>query len=376
MRGGASIQPLRAGAWLIAGDQLGEPGEVDVASADDADDFAGTALAGESGGYGAGSGSFGDDVIALGDEAHGLAGLLEAGDDGAGEEMVGERPHAGENGLASAAVDEAGLPVGKFLGRAGGEGEGQRSRGFGLGREDFGFVAARLEGGGYAAGQSATTEAGDDGIDVGEVLDDFETGRGVACDEGVIFERMDEGAVHGGVGAVAEGLPTLIVGSLDDLAAETADGVELGLRGGFDHEDFRGHAGAASCEGDALGSVAGADGPHTAAALVFGEKANGVPGSANLEGSDGLQALELEPDFGGAVVVEADERSADRGLVDVLARLVDEVGWNVSLGVWSGQWRWMGGHCEVHYTLVGGGVCREEGVREECRFGPEGVPRC
>jgi len=53
---------------------------------------------------------------------------------------------------------------------------------------------------------------------------------------------MDEGAVHGGMGAVAEGLPALVVGSFDNLAAETADGVELGLRGGFDHEDFAGTA--------------------------------------------------------------------------------------------------------------------------------------
>ena len=210
-------------------------------------------------------------------------------------------------------------------------------------------------------------------IDVGEVLDDFETGRGVARDEGVIFKGVDEGAVHGGMGALAEGLPALIPGSFDHFAAETADGVELGLRGGFDHEDFRGDAGAASGEGYALGSVAGADGPDAAAALVFGEKADGVPGSANFEGADGLQALQLEIDFGGAVVVEADERSADGGLVDVLARLIDEVGWNVSLGGWSGEWCWMGGHCEVHYTLVGGGVCHSEGVREECRFGPRGI---
>jgi hypothetical protein len=360
---------VTAGAWLVASDELGELCQVDVAAADDAHNFAGAALAGESGGDGTGSRTFSDDVVALGDEAHGLAGLLEGGDDGAGEEMLGEGPHAGEDGLASAAIDEAGLPVGKFLGRAGGEREGERGCGFGLGGEDFGLVAARFESGGDATGQAASAETGDDGGDVGEVLDDFETGRGVACDEGVIFKGMDEGAVHGGMGALAEGLPALIVRSFDDLAAETADGVELGLRGGFDHEDLRRDAGAASGEGHTLSCVAGADGPDSAAALVFREKADSVPGSTNFEGADGLQALELEPDFGGAVVVEADERGADGGLVDVLAGLVDEVGRNVSLGAWTGEWCWMGGHCEVHYTLVGGAVCRSEVCWESCHFG-------
>jgi hypothetical protein len=107
---------VTAGAWLVASDELGELCQVDVAAADDAHNFAGAALAGESGGDGTGSCAFSDDVVALGDEAHGLAGLLEGGDDGAGEEMLGEGPHAGEDGLASAAIDEAGLPVGKFLG--------------------------------------------------------------------------------------------------------------------------------------------------------------------------------------------------------------------------------------------------------------------
>jgi hypothetical protein len=325
-------------------------------------------LTGESGGDGAGARTFGDDVIALGDEAHGLAGLLEGGDDGASEQMMGERPHARENGLASAAINEAGLPVGKFLGRAGGEGEGERGRGFGFGREDFGFVAARFEGGGDAAGQAASAEAGDDGIDVGEVLDDFETGRGVASDEGVILKGMDEGAVHGGMGAVAEGLPALIPGSFDDLAAETADGIELGLRSGFDHEDLAGHACAASGEGHTLGSVAGADGPHAAAALVFGEKADGVPGSANFEGADGLQVLQLEINVGGAVVVEADERGADGGLVDVPAGLVDEMGRNVSLGGLGGEWCWMGRHGDVNYTLVDCGPLRRRDAMSRAGF--------
>ena len=210
-------------------------------------------------------------------------------------------------------------------------------------------MAARFESGGDATGEAASAETGNDGCDVGKILDDFEAGRGVTGDEGVIFKGMDEGAVHGGVGALAEGLPALIPGSFDDLAAETANGVELGLRSGFNHENFRGDAGAASGEGHTLGSVAGADGPDTVAALVFGEEADGVPGAANFEGADGLEALELEIDFGGAVVVEADERGADGGLVDVLAGLVDEVGWNVPFGRGSGEWFWMGRHRDVNY---------------------------
>lgn len=106
---------IRLSPGLSLGDEFGEFCEVDVASADYADDFAGTALAGQACRYSTGSGAFSDDSVALGDEAHGAAGFLESGDDRSGEEMMGESPHAWEDGLASASVDEAGLPVGKFL---------------------------------------------------------------------------------------------------------------------------------------------------------------------------------------------------------------------------------------------------------------------
>jgi hypothetical protein len=44
-----------------------------------------------------------------------------------------------------------------------------------------------------------------------------------------------------------------------------------------------------------------------------------------------LEALELEIDFSGAVVVESHERGADGGFVDVPAGVVDELCGDVSL---------------------------------------------
>jgi len=166
-RGSEGSDSTKGGGWLVAGDQLGELCQVDVASADDADDFAGAALAGESSGDGAGPAPSAMTWLRSATRRMACRVCSRVATMEAGEEMLGERPHAGEDGLASAAVDKAGLPVGKFLCRAGGEREGERGCGFGFGSEDFGLVAACLEGGGDAAGQSATAEAGDDGIDVG-----------------------------------------------------------------------------------------------------------------------------------------------------------------------------------------------------------------
>ena len=77
------------------------------------------------------------------------------------------------------------------------------------------------------------------------------------------------------------------------------------LRGRVHDEHFAGNAGLLRGERDSLGGVAGADGPDSAAALLFRQKADGVVCAANLERADGLQAFQLQIDFGRAVVVQA-----------------------------------------------------------------------
>ncbi len=57
--------------------------------------------------------------------------------------------------------------------------------------------------------------------------------------------------------------------------------------------------------------------------LLFGQQSNRIVGAANLERSDRLQALQLQIDFGGCIVVQTHQRRADRRFVDMLAGIVD-----------------------------------------------------
>ena len=120
--------------------------------------------------------------------------------------------------------------------------------------------------------------------------------------------------------------PALVVGGRDDAwrrARSIARSLVCG-RGVHHHHRAR-HAGAARGERHALRGVAGADRPHAVAQLRPAAAADGVPGAANLERADRLQRLELQEDLRRRRSrrerqVEADERRADRGLVDVLRR--------------------------------------------------------
>src|SRR5258708_5017997 len=80
-----------------------------------------------------------------------------------------------------------------------------------------------------------------------------------------------------------------------------------------------------------MGSVAGADGPNAAPPLFFWQKPNRVICSPNFEGTDGLQALQLQINVGWAIVIEPHQRSAYSSFIDVPARIVDERRRNVAL---------------------------------------------
>src|SRR5271156_5192391 len=84
-----------------------------------------------------------------------------------------------------------------------------------------------------AATEAASAEAGDDRGYVGQVFENLQTGGGVAGDEIVVVEGMNEDAVKGGMLAFGHGGPALIHGRLSDSCAEPLDCVELGDRGGI-----------------------------------------------------------------------------------------------------------------------------------------------
>ena len=136
--------------------------------------------------------------------------------------------------------------------------------------------------------------------------------------------------------ALGQRLPAPVVGGLHYLSAETPYRIELGGRGRLDHEYFAGDSSFARCERHSLSGIAGADRPNAAPPLVFlpqfRQKPNRVIRSPNLEGTDGLQALQFQINVGRAVIIKSHQRSAYSRFIDVPPCIVDERRTNVALG--------------------------------------------
>jgi hypothetical protein len=109
----------------------------------------------------------------------------------------------------------------------------------------------------------------------------------------------------------------------DDAATEPLDSRDLcrGCALGNDHG--AGDAEPSRVPRDALRHVPRARRPHTVSELRARREGHPVAGAADLERSDRLQALELEPDLGRRVRAQAHERRADRGTGDALAGRLD-----------------------------------------------------
>ena len=151
--------------------------------------------------------------------------------------------------------------------------------------------------------------------DIGCILEDLEADGGIAGDEVVIVEGMDEGALDAGIGALLQRLPGGLKGNQHQLRAECLHALDLGGGRGLDDDDGAGDAGLARGIGDALSGIAGADGPDAALPLRIAQHRDGVGGAAELEGVDGLQVLELEADVGEAIAeLEPDQRRAGDGV--------------------------------------------------------------
>src|SRR5215472_11308756 len=157
---------------------------------------------------------------------------------------------------------------------------------------------------------------------------------------------MHKGAVHGGMATLPEGLPALVVGSLDDLRAEPPHGVDLGCRRSLYSEDLAGHPSLTRGEGHSLPRVACAHGPDAPAALIRRQQAHSVVRPTNLERPDRLKVLEFQINLRRRLVIaQTHERRAYCCFVNVPARVLDHrEGNGSSLAFCSAGWDCFYGH--------------------------------
>ena len=128
---------------------------------------------------------------------------------------------------------------------------------------------------------------------------------------------MDEGRVNPRVAAVGEGLPPAVERNLDDAATEPLDRLDLGVGRVVRRDDGAGDPQAAGVPGGALRHVAGAGDEDALGQLGLRHRTHRIGGTADLEGADRLEILELEVDVGRRVPdVELDQRRPDGGLGD------------------------------------------------------------
>ena len=109
-----------------------------------------------------------------------------------------------------------------------------------------------------------------------------------------------------------EDLPPLVERHRDDLRPQAPNRGQLRLRSRVRDDARAADAETSRPPGDALSHVAGARGPDAAARAPRVRRARARFRSAQLEGADRLEVLELEVDLRGRVVeLEPDERRAD-----------------------------------------------------------------
>ena len=81
-----------------------------------------------------------------------------------------------------------------------------------------------------------------------------------------------------------------------NVCAVVAGGLHLYVRGLFRHHDVRGNAERRRHVGDGLSVISARVGDHTSPANRFVQIADGIEGTTNLERSDRLQVLRLDPE--------------------------------------------------------------------------------
>ena len=241
-------------------------------------------------GQGGRTGGLGDGTVVVEEVLDRRADLVGADGDDLVEVVAAQPEGLGADGLHGHALgEEADVVEGNRLPRLQGRGEaGGLLR---LHTDDLDLRVELLEQDGHTGSEATATDRDEDPVDRAG-LEDLQTDGALAGDDGLIVERrhilqaLELGEFLGlGLGGVE------VLAVQDDLAAETAHGVDLDRRGGHRHDDDRAQAEFAAGEGHTLSMVAGGRGDHTGTTDELG---HAVEGSTQLETVHRLQVFTLD----------------------------------------------------------------------------------
>src|SRR5579864_35041 len=152
-----------------------------------------------------------------------------------------------------------------------------------------------FHGTGNAGDQSASADRRDNGLDIRDLLQNFQAHRALACNYDLIIEGMDEG--HAELLAAADGLfagLVVIRAVKDDFGAVALCRRSLDQRRRQRHTDLRANSVTAGVVGDSLGVVPRRGGDYAAGTLFGSQRQQFVERAAFLESAGALQIIELE----------------------------------------------------------------------------------
>ena len=189
----------------------------------------------------------------------------------------------------------------------------------GLHTVDLHVGVEMLDGIGHAREQSAAADGDDDGLYVGELVEDLQTDGALPRDDLVIVEGMDEGSPRL-LDETASFFISIIVGSGNEanLCPECLGGLYLADGCAVGHTDggFNAHAGGG--QGNTLGVVACATGDDTRLFLLVSKLADLIVSTTELEATRDLKVfgLQIQGVVGGQLLRQDEVGLAGNGLED------------------------------------------------------------
>ena len=182
--------------------------------------------------------------------------------------------------------------------------------------------------------QPAAAERRDHRIDVRQILEDFQRDRPVPADEVVVVERVNEAARHP-IRAVLSrpSRQHSSYGALTIVAPRRSMAASLVCGAVSITSTWHGTPALRAASATPWPALPALTVQTPSARWLRRQPPDGVPGAADLEGADRLKRFELEIHLGAAGLGrQADERSADNGVVDDRGGITDRLDRNLSSG--------------------------------------------